>query len=92
MCRFPEGCIPEKTRVLMIGSGVNLIVSNFEVAVEKLVYGGDALARLEGRAVMAPFALPGERIQACTEWEKPDLIHARVLEVLEPSPARVEPP
>src|SRR5439155_21353255 len=31
------------------GTGVSLIVSNFEVTVEKLVYGGDGLARLEGR-------------------------------------------
>jgi 23S rRNA (uracil1939-C5)-methyltransferase len=59
--------------------------------VEKLVYGGDAFARLEGRAVMAPFALPGERIRAQVEREKPDLIRASVLEVLEPSPARVAP-
>ena len=29
--------------------GVNPIVSNFEVTVEKLIYGGDGLARLDGR-------------------------------------------
>lgn len=62
------------------------------MTVEKLVYGGDALARLEGRAVLAPFALPGERIRAAAEREKPGLIHARVLEILAPSPARVDPP
>jgi 23S rRNA (uracil1939-C5)-methyltransferase len=60
--------------------------------VEKLVYGGDALARLDGRAVLAPFALPGERILARVEREKPGLIHARVLEVLEPAPERVAAP
>jgi 23S rRNA (uracil1939-C5)-methyltransferase len=46
------------------GTGVNPIVSNFEVRVEKLVYGGDGLARLDGRVVFAPFVLPGERIRA----------------------------
>jgi hypothetical protein len=46
------------------GTGVNPIVSNFEVTVEKLVYGGDGLARLDGRVVLAPFVLPGERIRA----------------------------
>jgi len=62
------------------------------VTVEKLVYGGDALARLEGRVVLAPFALPGERIRAQTEREKPGLLHARTLEVLDPSAERVAAP
>ncbi len=62
------------------------------MTVEKLVYGGDALARLDGRVTLAPFALPGERIRAAAEREKPGLIHARTLEVLEPSPERVAPP
>jgi 23S rRNA (uracil1939-C5)-methyltransferase len=63
--------------------GVNSIVSNFEVTVEKLVYGGDGLARLDGRVVFAPFVLPGERIRARAEQEKPGLVRARMLEVLE---------
>ena len=62
------------------------------MTVEKLVYGGDALARLDGRVTLAPFALPGERIRAAAEREKPALIRARTLEVLEPSPQRVPPP
>jgi 23S rRNA (uracil1939-C5)-methyltransferase len=59
--------------------------------VEKLVYGGDALARLDGRVTLAPFALPGERIRAAAEREKPGLIHARTLAVLDPAPQRVAP-
>ena len=58
---------------------------------EKLVYGGDALARLDGRVTLAPFALPGERIRAAAEREKPGLIHARTLAVLDPAPQRVAP-
>ena len=61
------------------------------MTVEKLVYGGDALARLDGRVTLAPFALPGERIRAAAEREKPGLIRARTLAVLEPSPQRVAP-
>jgi 23S rRNA (uracil1939-C5)-methyltransferase len=60
--------------------------------VEKLVYGGDGLARLEGRVVLAPFVLPGERIRAAAERERPGLVHARTLEVLDPAPERVAPP
>ena len=53
---------------------------------EKLVYGGDALARLDGRVVLAPFALPGERIRVRAEQEKPGLIRASTVESLEPAP------
>jgi 23S rRNA (uracil1939-C5)-methyltransferase len=74
------------------GTGVTLIVSNFEVRVEKLVYGGDGLARLDGRVVFAPFVLPGERIRARAEQEKPGLVRARMLEVLEAAPDRVSAP
>ncbi|MCX6628178.1 MAG: TRAM domain-containing protein [Candidatus Solibacter sp.] len=49
---------------------------------EKLVYGGDGLARLDGRVVFTPFVLPGERILARAEQEKPGLVRARMLEGL----------
>lgn len=55
------------------------------------MYGGDALGRLDGRVTLTPFALPGERIRAAAEREKPGLIHARTLEVMEASPDRVAP-
>jgi 23S rRNA (uracil1939-C5)-methyltransferase len=61
------------------------------VTVEKLVYGGDGLARLDGRVTLAPFALPGERIRAAAEREKPGLIRARTLEVMEAAAERVAP-
>jgi 23S rRNA (uracil1939-C5)-methyltransferase len=60
--------------------------------VEKLVYGGDGLARLDGRVVFAPFVLPGERISVQAEREKPGLIHASTVKILEPSPSRVAAP
>jgi 23S rRNA (uracil1939-C5)-methyltransferase len=71
---------------------VNPIVSNFEATVEKLVYGGDGLARVEGRVVLAPFVLPGERIRVRTWREQPGLVRACALEVLEPAPERVAAP
>src|ERR1019366_4158277 len=72
--------------------GVNSIVSNFEATVEKLVYGGDGLARVEGRVVFAPFVLPGERIRVETWREQPGLVRAQTLVVLEPAPERVAAP
>ena len=55
------------------------------------MYGGDALGRAEGRVIMAPLALPGELVRIEVESEKPQLVRARVAEVLEPSPERIAP-
>ena len=59
---------------------------------EKLVYGGEGLARLDGRVVFTPFVLPGERIRAQARQEKPGLVRAQAVEVLAPSPERVVAP
>jgi 23S rRNA (uracil1939-C5)-methyltransferase len=61
------------------------------VEVEKLVYGGDALARLSGHVVLMPFALPGEQVQIEPRRAKGDLLRARSVEVLQPSLRRVQP-
>jgi 23S rRNA (uracil1939-C5)-methyltransferase len=64
----------------------------FDVTVEKLVYGGDGLGRCDGRVVLAPFVLPGERIRAEAEREKPGMVRARVIELLQAAPDRVPAP
>src|ERR1700726_1799920 len=58
------------------------------VTIEKWVYGGEALARLDGRVVLAPFVLPGEVVRLDID----DGIHAGLSEVLTPAPERVAPP
>lgn len=63
-----------------------------EVAVEKWVYGGKGLARLEGRALLVPYVLPGETARVRILREKPALIEAELVDVLSPSPGRVAPP
>jgi len=60
--------------------------------VEKLVYGGDGLSRMDGRVVLTPFVLPGERIRAEIEQEKPGFVRARAVEVLEAAAERVPAP
>jgi 23S rRNA (uracil1939-C5)-methyltransferase len=67
----------------------NTIVN--EVRVEKLVYGGQGLARRDGKIVLAPFVLPGERARVAPERETASLIHARLVEILEPAAERVPP-
>jgi 23S rRNA (uracil1939-C5)-methyltransferase len=65
--------------------------------IEKLVYGGDGLARLpadqrgRGKAVFVPFVLAGEKIEAALTEEKSGFARAHAGAILEPSPHRVEP-
>lgn len=64
----------------------------FEVIVENWAYGGEVIGRLpDGRAVFIPFALPGEKVRIELVEDKRGFARARLLEVLEPSPDRIEP-
>ena len=62
-----------------------------QLTIEKLVYGGDGLARDEGRVVLTPFVLPGEIVRADIARAKNDLLRGRVIEVVNASPSRVDP-
>jgi 23S rRNA (uracil1939-C5)-methyltransferase len=64
----------------------------FEFSPHKLVYGGEALGHAEGRTVLAPRALPGERLEVETIRVAKGVIHARPLRILEAAPERVSPP
>ncbi len=59
---------------------------------EKWVYGGQGLARLEGRAVLVPYVLPGETARVRVRRERPGLLEAELVEVLTSVPDRVLPP
>ena len=68
------------------------------VNIEKLIYGGDGLARLpadnrgRGKAVFVPFVLAGEEIDAALTEEKPGFARAHAAAIMEPSPYRIQPP
>lgn len=76
----PDGAAPDATPAAA------------EIAIEKLVYGGDGLGRWPGgKAAFIPFTLPGEQVRAVRETEKPGYLRARVAEILAPAPERVPP-
>ena len=63
-----------------------------EVTIEKLVYGGDGLARIGTQAVFVPFAAAGDLLRVrITEVER-NYARAVIEEVLSPAVARREPP
>ena len=67
-----------------------------ELTIEKLIYGGDGLARLpadekgRGKAAFVPFTLPGEKVEASIEEEKPGYARAQVQRIVQASPERIE--
>ena len=69
-----------------------------QLTIEKLIYGGDGLARTapdeqaRRKAVFVPFVLSGETIKAHTVEEKPGFVRARASEILTPAPERIPPP
>jgi 23S rRNA (uracil1939-C5)-methyltransferase len=63
-----------------------------ELKVEKLVYGGEGLARQGGVTYFVPLVAPGETVLAEPMDRRRNFIRARPLRVLEPAEGRVEPP
>jgi 23S rRNA (uracil1939-C5)-methyltransferase len=69
-----------------------------QLTVEKLVYGGDGLARLPadehgpGKAAFVPFVLAAEEIEVSLLEQKPGFARARAEQILQPSRYRVPPP
>jgi 23S rRNA (uracil1939-C5)-methyltransferase len=47
---------------------------------------------VDGRVVLTPFVLPGERVRVESRQEKPGLVRAETLDVLEPAPERAVAP
>jgi hypothetical protein len=64
---------------------------SYIVESEKYVFQGVSLAKLNGKVVFIPFSLPDEKLKIEIVNEKKNYINARVVEVLEPSPARITP-
>ncbi len=57
-----------------------------------MAHGGSALGRYGGQVVFVPYAIPGETVRVEITEARARWARARLLDVLEPSPHRVEPP
>ena len=62
-----------------------------ELELNDLAYGGDAVGRFQGRAVFVAGGLPGELVRARLTRERSNYSRATLVEVLRPSPDRIEP-
>lgn len=65
-------------------------MTQHDITLEKLTYGGEAMGRLpDGRAVFVPFGLPGETVRIQLTQEKQNFARGDILEILKPSPDRI---
>ncbi len=62
-----------------------------DVVIERLVHRGAGLGRVEGRVCLVPGTAPGDLVRVQTVRERPALIEAVVVDILEPGPDRVAP-
>ena len=63
-----------------------------EVTVDKLVAGGDGLARFEGIPIFVARSAPGDRLRVRITERRPDYGRAEIVELLAPGPGRRQPP
>ena len=60
--------------------------------IDKCIYGGAGLARVDGKAVFIPFTLPGELVEAEITKDNGSYANAELIEIHEASPARAVAP
>ena len=65
--------------------------ADLDLCVESLANGGKGVARLDGYVVFVQGAVPGDRVRAQVTNSKRAYAEARTVELLEPSPDRIEP-
>lgn len=69
-----------------------MIGDTHDVTIGSVAHGGHCVARVDGQVVFVRHALPGERVRIAITGESKRFLRADVVEVLEASPLRVEPP
>src|SRR5215216_4074245 len=62
-----------------------------ELTIDRLAHGGAGVARLDGYVVFVRGAVPGDRVRARVTKSKRSFAEADSIDLLEPSPDRVEP-
>jgi 23S rRNA (uracil1939-C5)-methyltransferase len=60
--------------------------------IDSLAFGGNGVTRINGKVCFVPFSCPGDRVRLAVTAEKRSYQTARIVELLESSPARVDPP
>ena len=65
---------------------------NVELTINKIAFGGDGIASLDGKTCFVEGALPGEKITAGIIQSKKNFLRAKLVKILKSSPHRISPP
>ena len=63
-----------------------------EVEISDIAFGGEGVARVEGLVIFVPFVITGETARVEVTERKKDFARAKLIEVLQPAPERVDAP
>lgn len=74
------------------GAQAPLLGSKIKLTIEKLAIGGAGIARYEGLVVFVPQTTPNEEILAEVTLVKKNFVEAKLVEILNPGPARRDAP
>jgi 23S rRNA (uracil1939-C5)-methyltransferase len=66
-------------------------MSEAEVTIERMCFGGAGFGRVEGKACFVPFSAPGDRARIRITKEKRSFAEGELLEIISASPLRVAP-
>lgn len=66
-------------------------MTTYNIITEKMAFGGDCIAKIDGKTVFVPYAIPGEELEVEITEEKRDYSIARIVNILKPSVHRVKP-
>jgi 23S rRNA (uracil1939-C5)-methyltransferase len=63
-----------------------------ELSLDAMAHGGEAIGRLDGKAVFVAGAIPGDRAMVEVVLDRERFARARLSSIVEPSPFRTDPP
>ena len=65
---------------------------NLILHITDIAFGGNGVARLDGKVFFVPFTAPGDVVRARIIRDKKKFAETQLLEILTPSPHRIAPP
>ena len=66
-------------------------METFIVKTEKTVFGGNTIAKINGKAVFIPYSMPEETLEIRITQQKNDYDIAEIVNIITPSPNRIKP-
>jgi len=67
-------------------------MEDYKITIEKMAFGGAGIGRVNGKICFVPFTAVGDTVKIRIKTEKKSYCEGELLEIVEPSPLRVNPP